>query len=500
MNPSGEEAPAPSPATTPQPVHDVERRAARAFLWAIINVALGRLGSLVVGVVLARILGPAGIGIFGVAMIALMASLSLNDLGVTLAIVRWPRDPAPIVPTIATLSLAFSVIVAVLMVSTADLVAHGLGAPSAAPVIRALAAAVILDGLAACPAALMQRQFQQRRRTAIDQVNSWVGAAVSVLLAINGWGAMSLALGRISGATVGAIAFILSFPTALRFGFDRAILGELLRFGLPLAGSSLIVFGAGYLDQIIVATMLGKIGLGYYVLASNVSNWPVSALSQPLRSVGTAAFSAIQHDGVRLTRAFQRTMSVIQATLVPACVLLSAAAPTLIDTVYGAEWGDAATALKWLALGAIARVLFEVAYDFLVVTRRSARVFSIQAVWIVATVPAVLLGSRHGIEGVAAAQAAVLVLVVGPLYGSALKSAGVDLRAIVGPLGRPIVAGAVLWMAIWAVRTTVSGPAAVLVLASCITALVWVVLMRPHRAMITSLLPGGRGDAGERPT
>ena len=74
-----------------------------------------RLGTLAIGIALARILGPDEFGTFAVALLALLAVLSFNELGVSLAIVRWPDSPREIAPTVATLATLSSVLLAVVV-------------------------------------------------------------------------------------------------------------------------------------------------------------------------------------------------------------------------------------------------------------------------------------------------------------------------------------------------------------------------------------------------
>ena len=57
---------------------------------------MAKLGSVAVGIVLARLLGPHEFGTFAVASVALTIMTNVNDLGVSLAIVRWPGDPREI--------------------------------------------------------------------------------------------------------------------------------------------------------------------------------------------------------------------------------------------------------------------------------------------------------------------------------------------------------------------------------------------------------------------
>ena len=419
--------------------------ASRALGWSFFNNALARFGTLAIGIMLARLLGPHAFGTFAVAYIGLIAVLSFNELGVSLAIVRWERDPNEIAPTVATISTLTSIFIYIASYLAAPAFAAAMGAPGATIVIRVLAINVVIDGVVATPAALMQRYFRQDRKTIADQANNWVGAGVSVGLAWAGFGAMSLAIGRISGAVVAAVLISLFYPRGLRFGFDRATARALLRFGLPLASASIVVVAVAEVDQIVVGRMLGPTELGFYALAFNLASWPVNMFSLPVRNVAPAVFSRLQHDRTAMRTGFLSSVGLLGSVALPVCFLISGAAAPIIEFVYGSRWAPAAHALVWLALLGALRILFEFMYDFFVVLARSRIVFTIQLVWLVALIPAVIAGARlDGIAGVGMAEVAAAAFVVLPWYLSELKMVGIKGRALAARLWLPLAAAAVV--------------------------------------------------------
>ncbi len=351
-------------------------RASRALGWSFVNTAVGRLGTLAIGIALARLLGPKEFGTFAVALVALVAVLSVNELGVSLAIVRWPGDPREIAPTVTTISVAASCLIYLGCYLGAPAFAAAMGAPGATDVVRLLTLNVVLDGITAVPAALLQRGFRQDRKMIVDQVNTWGGTLLSVGLAIAGMGAMSLAIGRLTGAAAACVLFVRYSPVPVRFGFDPAQARKLLRFGLPLAGSSVIVFAVANLDKLVVGNVLGATALGFYVLAFNLSSWPVAMFSQPMRSVAPAAFARLQDDPPAMRRTFLSTIGLLAGATLPVCLLLSGAAQPLVRFVYGASWAPASAVLFWLALLGGFRILFELVYDYFVVLGRSRVVFT----------------------------------------------------------------------------------------------------------------------------
>jgi O-antigen/teichoic acid export membrane protein len=403
-----------------------------ALAWSFTNTAVARFGTIAIGIVLARILGPAEFGTYAVAFVALMAILSFNELGVSLAIVRWPNDPAEIAPTVNAISISMSALLTGVMILGAPWFAAAMGDPGAAPLVQLLSVCVLVNGAVATPAALMQRLFRQDQRMVADQVNVWVGALVSIALAVLGLGAASLVAGRLAGATLPALVFLHYSPLPYRLGLDRRFTRQLLAFGVPLAGASLVVFLVGFADQLAVGTLLGPVALGYYVLACNLANWPVTLFSQPLRSVAPALFARLQHDPEAMRAAYPRVLRPLAAVALPACVGLAVVAPDAVRLVYGEEWMPAAGILRWLALVAAARILFELCYDYLVVLGRSRAILRLQLVWLVVLVPSLVGAVREwGEVGAAVALLAVSVLVSMPLYLVELARVGVR-PAVVG--------------------------------------------------------------------
>jgi PST family polysaccharide transporter len=415
-------------------------RAGKALGLNLLNTVVSRVGTFAIGIALARILGPEEFGTFAVALLALMAVLSFNELGVSLAIVRWPGDPREIAPTVTTMCTISSVTFFLIALALAPSFCAAMGAPDATAVVIVLAFSVVINGLVATPAALLQRDFRAGRRMLADQVMAWLGAIISIAGALAGMGAMSLGVGRVAGAIAGAVLFLTWEP--VRFGFNRELAGRLLKFGLPLAGSSMVVFAVVYVDQFVVGSVIGPIALGFYVLAFNVSQWPVNIFSRPVRDVSPAAFARLQGDPPALRSAFLSSVGLLTAITLPVCLVVTGAAEPIVTVIYGPEWAPAAAALGWLGVLAGMRILFELFYDYFVVLGSSRVVFTVQLIWLLALVPALYVGAQlGGIAGAAAAHVAVAALVVLPLYLRELHRAQIGWRSLAARMIVPLASG-----------------------------------------------------------
>ncbi|HEY6277604.1 MAG TPA: lipopolysaccharide biosynthesis protein [Streptosporangiaceae bacterium] len=468
-------------------------RASRALGWSFTSTALGKLGTVGIGIMLARLLGPHAFGTYAVAYVALRILVNLNDLGVGLAIVRWPGEPREIAPTVATISAVTSVTLYVACYFAAPLYSSAMGAPAAAGVVRVLCLVVIVDGIVATPAALLQRHFRQDLKLIADQVNTWLGAGLTAALAWLGFGAMSLALGRLAGCLAALVLFIVFSPERLRFGFSIRKARPLLRFGLPLAGSGVIVFAIYNVDQLVVGRVLGVTALGLFVLASNLSGWPVAMFSQPVRNVAPAAFARVQHDPAKMRAGFLSVAGLLSGVTLPICLMLSGLASPLIGFVYGARWLPSAQPLRWLAVLAALQILFELTYDYFVVLAMSRIVFTLQLIWLLVLIPGLVAGARMGgVSGAALAETIIAAGLVLPWYLWELHKIGIGARALAGRLWLPVTGACAAGLCCYAVGRVVAGDLMALAAGGLVTAAAIGLIGYRMRADLALLRPSGR--------
>ena len=471
-----------------QPLGTVARR---ALGWSMLNNVVGRAGTTLMGVVLARILVPEDYGVYAVALVALMALLSVNELGVSLAIIRWPKDVSRIAPTVMTLAVGFSVALWIVTFFAAPLIADALNAPAATAVLRVLTLSILIDALTAVPAALMTRDFMQRERMIVDSAGFVIASATAIGLALAGQGAWSLVWSVLLGNIVNG-AFILWYaPRNYRPGFNAPVARELLAFGLPLALASLLVIALLNAGYVVVGAALGPASLGFYLLAFNLSTWPVNMFSTPARRISLPLFSRLHAGETEASAAFAPVCAMLLLVTLPACLLLAVFAEPLIRIVYSDKWLPAAQVLPWLMVLALTRVLGELAYDFLVALGESRANLAVQAVWLVTLIPALLVGVHYdGIRGVAIANAGIAAGVVIPTYAIVLRRAGVSMRIMAAELSRPLAGGLLAGAAGVGVLLLVPDNLTQLAVGAALVGLVYLVVVYPMRGVLRASAVG----------
>lgn len=441
------------PSDTPDPP-SLGRKVRSAARWSLINTVVMRLGNFATGILLARFaLGPAEWGVYGIAQTVLLVLLSANELGVSLAVVRWDGDPRRFAPTVLTLATASSGLLYAALFVSAPTVAGLLDSPGASGVLRVMCLCLVIDGVAQVPAGFLTREFAQGRRMLIDAANFVLSTTVTLVLAFAGWGAMSFAWGAVAGNLAALVGCALAAPGTLRFGWDPEQARALLKFGLPLAGASLLALAVVNVDTMVVGSTLGQVSLGFYVLAFNMSGWPVRIISEAARRVSFAGFSRLADSPQALAQGFSRALGVLVTGTVPLCVLLGGLAAPVVHLVYGSRWLAAAAALPWLMALGLVRIGCELAYDCLVATGRRRALLFVQGLWAVALVPVLVVGARlGGIVGVSQGHVLVAAVLVVPAFLHALGRARISLPHIARACAWPFLGGAVMTLVLLTAR------------------------------------------------
>lgn len=437
---------------------------------SLLNTMLSRVGTFLLGVLLARLLAPEDFGIYATALVVQHLLLTFNDLGAAAAVVRRAGDVSSMLRTAWSVSVGGGVIAFTVCVISAPWLSSALGSPRATDVVRLLAVNALLDGFAAVPGALLTRELRQARRLVADLSGTVVNLLLTGFLAVAGFGVWSLAVGHVAGTLVVVITLLALTRQWPRFGIDRREFREVGSYGATVVVSGLLSVALFSTPQVVTGSLLGATALGFFYLAGNVASWPVSVISTTIERIALATFSRAREHGGDLHRAAAGVVGMVAAATMPGCAALVVLAGPLIQVLYGPEWAPAAAVLAGLAIAAIGRVLAELVFSLLLATGAMVSSVLTQVIWLVALVPVtVLAGGYWGLAGVAWAQAAVTVFVALPAHVWGLRRAGLR----VGPLGRaclfPLALGLVTAGALHALLMFSLGPVVTTALGGSLT-------------------------------
>ena len=396
-------------------------RTFNAAIWAFLATAGTRVVTLASLVVLARLLAPADFGLLAFALVYITYAETIGDLGTAVALIYWPerRDDAAQVTFVT--NVAMGIFWCALTLALAPLIADFFHSPDATPIVRVLAWSFLIKFLGNTHDALAQKDLRFRARAIPEVSQAVIKAAISIVLAMLGFGAWSLVWGHIAGTAIWTIAAWLIVPWRPRLAFPRDLFGPMLRYGQGIVSVNILAAVVHHADRAVVGRMLGPVALGLYQIGDRVPDASVSVIIWVVSKVLFPAFARLQGSVDDLRRAYLQAFTYVSIVTIPAAALLCIAAEPIVRVFFGPKWLPAVPVMQWLAIYTGIRSLGTQAGDVLKATGRTGLLAALGVVKAIVTVPLLIAAAPYGVEAVAMTLALVTLATAGLNIGIVMR-------------------------------------------------------------------------------
>ncbi|MBI3966550.1 MAG: lipopolysaccharide biosynthesis protein [Chloroflexi bacterium] len=414
------------------------RSAVFGVVWTVLAAIIGRFGTVIALLLLARLLTPREFGLIGMGLVVVNAMAQVTDLGLSQALVVSRHDSRTLAATASAVVLAISSAFFLGLYLAAPLAVYVFHEPEVVALIRVLAVILVAQGLASVPAALIERDLKFRQKFLPEAVPAFVYAAVAIGLAVAGAGVWSLVAGQVAYPV--ARAFFLWWALGINpIGrVSLTIARELVGYGKFVVGSSLARFAFLTIDSVAIGALLGPTALGLYEIALNLANLPVTHLTMFVGSVVFPVFAKLRDDASGIRLAYLATTRYVALVAIPAAFWLTVLAPATVPVVLGERWAGAATALQVLAWYAAIRSLWVTTVRIPMATGHVGKLLGLDlTVLAVAAVLLLPLLYARGIAGVALAATIAQAVGLLVLFRLANRLTGARLADVLGAL-RPV--------------------------------------------------------------
>lgn len=341
----------------PESAAGVGKLASRGAAWMFgLNISNRVLG-LVRTAIIARLLVPDDLGVFGIALLTQSVIEIFSMFGLTSALVRKTEDIAPYLDTAWVISFLRGIAVAVVMVLVAPLVAAFFDEPAATDLIRVLALVSFFSGFLNPAVVRLRRDLQFSRVFLLALIPSLVDIAVSIVLAVVCRTPMSLIVGLAAKAAATLVLGYIMVPYLPRIRFNKARARELMSYGKWITGSTILRFLYGQGDDIVVGRLLGAADLGLYQIGYRYSNLPTTEVTRVLQVVALPAYAKVQNDAARLRRAFVEALGSTALVSIAFAGYIWVITPDFVELVLGQAWLGVIPVMRLLAIwGAVESV------------------------------------------------------------------------------------------------------------------------------------------------
>lgn len=384
--------------------------AARAVIWNYVSFAAGKLLVLVTMAILARLLTPEDFGVVGFATVAVAYLAVLKDLGLGGALIQRKEDIDESAETVFAFNLVTGVVLTALCFVGAPLVAGFFREPLVVPLLRVLSLTFVLEALGSVQLVLLRKNMDFKRKLIPDVGRSIVKGAVSIAAAAAGLGVWALVWGQLAGVVASVILAWTVFPWKPRVRVHRRLVRPLARFGGPLIVTDIQFAIWSNLDYLVVGRLLGDVALGIYTLAYRLPELLIQSVWRVLGGAIFPLFSKLQDQPALLRRGFLATIKYTQVLVVPMCVGLFITAEPAVRALFGEQWDQAIPVLQVMCVFSLLGSIGVNAGDVYKALGRPGILAKLAGLELLVLIPALMVGARFGIVGVAWAHAGVAAL------------------------------------------------------------------------------------------
>jgi O-antigen/teichoic acid export membrane protein len=325
--------------------------------WVAIETWGRQLAMFVVFVVLARNLDPEAFGFAALAMVVPTIVAVPVTRGIPEALIQRP-DVEPIHFDSAFWLLAVTgSALSGLVWSFAGAIAAAFSQPVLEDLVRWTSVVIVLQALAAVPAAILKRQLHFRLFALRTLTGTVVGGTLGIGTAIAGYGMWSLVWMLVAKTAVETAVILFGSAWRPRLRYSHARCRELFGFAGPLIGQSLWAFVNEEIPKVLVGSFLGPYAVGVYAVARRPLDFLSEAFLGPLTAVTMPTVARVQSEPAKINAFFNASIRVAAIAGFPAFLGFAAIAPVAVPFIFGPQWVSGVVAVQILMLLGLQRTI-----------------------------------------------------------------------------------------------------------------------------------------------
>jgi len=423
---------------------DLGRRVVNGAAFTFLGIALRT--SITVGsmAVLARLLTPADFGHIAMATVVTELAAVFANFGFGSILIQRLRISRIQIDTMHWSALALGMSLTALVFGLSFFANHFFQDETVGPLLQVMCLSFILGELTTVPRSLLARRMQFKLDFYIQISMLLARAGTAIVMALNGMGVWSLAIGALAGSAVETCAYQALTGYWPRLKFSTSFLRSTWRTNGGYFGNGILFYVNANLDFLLVGRMLGATLLGQYQNARSLTDEIHVRMVQPVQRVLFPAFSAIQNDAERFRDGILRSGRLLALTFTPMGFGVAAVAPELVQVLYGEQWLPMIPILQVISIATGLGAAASIGSPIFNATNRVGLSFQLFFIQTLLTIAFLLFGSQWGLMGVAWSRLALSII---GLVFFRISLGLVNMRAqhVWQIMGSPCIAAGLMW-------------------------------------------------------
>lgn len=324
--------------------------ARKSLIFSIMDRYASLAISIVSSMVIARLLTPAEIGIFSVAMVLLTFVASLRDMGAGLYLLQERELTTDRIRAVWSVQLAMGLGLALLIVLASHPAAVFYDEPSMRDIMLIIALNYAINPFGSLTYAWLMREMRFDSVALMRFSAALSGALVSIWLAWNGFGPISLAYGSLASTAANALMAIFfrprSFPWMPGFGEIRRVIA----FGSKVSFGNIVGVVSGGAPELFLGKFQDLAAAGFYSRANGLVQMFNRLVTDAVGAVCLPWFSKQLREEGGIVEPFLTATAYVSVVGWFFCIMLLCEAYPIVRLLYGDQWDQSVVLTRLLSV------------------------------------------------------------------------------------------------------------------------------------------------------
>ncbi len=327
---------------------NLKEKTAKGLFWGAVNSIMTQVLMVLIGIVLARRLGPAEYGVMGMLTIFTAIAASLQDSGFSSALVNLKDATHREYNAVFWFSTSMAAFIYLVLFLAAPLIADFFQQPALIGLSRLVFASLFLAGIGIAHSAYMFRNMMNREKALVNTVALIVSGMTGIILAYHDYSYWSLAWQQFIYMLITDLGRLYYVPWLPNFRIDMRPIREMFGFSSKLLITNII----NQVNNNLLSLVFGKLytpkDLGNYTQAMKWNTMGYGFVSGTIQQVAQPVLASVndEEEG-RQVNIFRKMLRFT--------VFLSM--PTMLGLAFVAEFIILLLGDKWEASVALLRLL-----------------------------------------------------------------------------------------------------------------------------------------------
>lgn len=376
----------------------LKSKAIKGFSWTLFEGVFSQGIILIIGIILARLLGPKDFGIIGIITAFVSICNTIIEGGFVSALIRKIDANSKDYSTVFYINIFISTILYFALFIFSESIGIYFSEPQLTVILKFSGLILIINAFSIIQKTILTKKLNFKTQAIIAIISSLISGIIAVILAYNKFGVWSLVALSILRPMLNTILLWLNGQWRPKLEFSKSSFIELFDFGYKLLIANLINTIYKNVYYVLIGKYFSATSLGYYTRADQFQAPFSSNISIGIRRISFPIFSSYQNDKEKLKHVFIKFLkfSIFINFTIMACI--AAISKPLILILIGEKWHTSIYYLQLLCIPGMFYPLQILNLNLLTVKGYSNLNLKLEIIKKIILIPIIIVSALYDVE------------------------------------------------------------------------------------------------------